>query len=121
MADFDALWKTSVRFRKVSRELEPLLRATHHDVARADLPALKSSLERLLIFLATTLGRTDANLTTTHYFFTACEAEWRALPDAYCAILDDMSGTLHESVYAPNIAKTFEATPEQLLERLRAL
>jgi hypothetical protein len=35
------------------------------------------------------------------------------------AILDDMSGTLQDSVHAENIARTFEATPEQLLERVR--
>jgi hypothetical protein len=37
------------------------------------------------------------------------------------AILDDMSGTLHETIYAPGIARTFEATPEQLLARVRGL
>ena len=30
-----------------------------------------------------------------------------------------MGGTLHDAIHAENIARTFEATPEQLLERVR--
>ena len=120
MDDFDALWRSSVRFRRASRELQTLLHAVH-DAFAADDALLRASLERLLVFLASAEGRTDANCSTTYYFMTAAEPRWRALRAELCAILDDMSGTLQDSVYAPDIARTFEATPEQLLARLRAI
>ena|SRR5688572_25262825 len=116
--DFDALWKTSVRFRHVSRELEPLLRELHD--AFADPAATRIALEHLLTFLAAA-GRTDANCETTHYFTNATEAMWTGLPQDLRAILDDMSGTLHDSIHAESIARTFEATPEQLLERVKKI
>lgn len=119
MSEFDDTWRSVVRFRRVSRELEPLLRAVKD--AFGDAAALREALERLLEFLASERGRTDANCSTTDAFIAATEEQWRSAPDALRAILDDMSGTLHDAVYAPNIAKTFEATPEQLLERLRRL
>lgn len=115
---FDALWKSSVRYRRVSRELEPLLEALHD--AFPDSHATRDALENLLAFLAGP-GRTDANCTTTYYFTSATEPLWQQLPEKLRAILDDMSGTLQDSVHAENIARTFEATPEQLLERVRKL
>lgn len=113
---FDALWKQSVRYRRVSRELEPLLRALH--ASFGDPAATRAALESLLTFLAAD-GRTDANCTATYYFTSATEPLWTALPAGLRAILDDMSGTLQDSVHAETIARTFEATPEQLLERVR--
>ena len=113
---FSELWKTSVRYRRVSWELEPLLRDLHD--AFPDPAATRVALERLLTFLAGA-GRTDANCTTTYYFTSNAEPLWQQLPAELKAILDDMSGTLQDSVHAENIARTFEATPEQLLERLR--
>ncbi|HEX2831801.1 MAG TPA: hypothetical protein VHW00_02235 [Thermoanaerobaculia bacterium] len=120
MNEFAELWKAAVRFRKASRELEWLLRAAY-DAMPADDAKLRASLEQLLVFLASDAGRTDANCTTTYNFMTATEDRWRTASEALRAILDDMSGTLHESIYAPDIARTFESTPEQLLARLRAL
>ena len=114
--DFDDLWKKAVRFRHVSRELEPLLRALHD--ALPDPHATAMALEQLLRFLAGA-GRTDANCTATYYFASNTESLWQSLPDGLRGILDDMSGTLQDSVHAENIARTFEATPEQLLARLR--
>jgi hypothetical protein len=113
---FDALWKSSVRYRRVSRELEPLLRALHDSFA--DPQATRQTLERLLTFLAG-VGRTDANCTTVYYFTSATEPLWQQLPQELRAILDDMGGALQDSVHAENIARTFEATPEQLLDRVR--
>ena len=113
---FDALWKQAVRYRHVSRELEPLLRALHD--AFGDPDSTRVALEQLLAFLAGA-GRTDANCTTTYYFTSNAEPLWQNLPDALRAILDDMSGTLQDSIHAENIARTFEATPEQLLDRLK--
>jgi hypothetical protein len=59
---FDALWKKAVRYRHVSRELEPLLRDLYDSFE--DAPAIRRALENLLMFLAAD-GRTDANCTTT--------------------------------------------------------
>ncbi len=116
MNDFDATWKAAVRFRRASWELQGLLRDVH--ASFADPAALKDALVRLLSFLAGESGRTDANCTTTYYFISATEEQWRDVPAPLRAILDDMSGTLQDSIHAPQIARTFEATPEQLLERL---
>lgn len=113
---FHALWKSAVRYRHVSRELEPLLHELHE--AFGDAAATRAALEQLLVFLAGP-GRTDANCTTTYYFTSNAEPLWQHLPAELRAILDDMSGTLQDSVHAEHIARTFEATPEQLLERLR--
>ncbi|HKR63176.1 MAG TPA: hypothetical protein VJZ00_05535 [Thermoanaerobaculia bacterium] len=119
MSDFDSLWKSALRFRRASRELEPLV----HDVydAMHDAMSLQSALDALLAFLASESGRTDANCSVTHHFIDATESRWRDVPGELHAILDDMSGALHESIYAPHIARTFESTPEQLLERIRKL
>jgi hypothetical protein len=116
LPSFEELWRLSARYRRVSRELEPLLRELH--AAFPDARATRETLERLLQFLAGA-GRTDANCTTTYYFATATEPLWEHLEGELRAILDDMSGTLQDSIHAANIARTFEATPEQLLERLR--
>jgi hypothetical protein len=115
MTDFDSLWRSSLRFRRASRELEPLL----HDVYNSygDDAALRGAVERVLVFLTTPAGRTDANCCVADQFISATEAQWR--DSALAPILDDMGGTLHDAIHAENIAKTFEATPEQLLERVR--
>ncbi|HET8773095.1 MAG TPA: hypothetical protein VFP80_04870 [Thermoanaerobaculia bacterium] len=115
MTDFDSLYRSSLRFRRASRELEPLL----HDVYAAfgDDAALRASLERVLVFLTTPAGRTDANCCVTDQFISATEEQWRT--SALAPILEDMGGTLHDAIHAENIARTFEATPEQLLERVR--
>lgn len=120
--DFDGYWKKAVRFRHVSRELEPLLRELHVALTGAlpDPRATAVALEHLLHFLAGA-GRTDANCTATYYFASNTEPLWQSLPAGLRGILDDMSGTLQDSVHAENIARTFEATPEQLLERLKRI
>ena len=115
MTSFDELWRASVRFRRASRELEPLL----HDVYSSfgDDDALRAAVERVLVFLVSPTGRTDANCSVTDQFISATEAQWRS--SSIADILDDMGGTLHDTIHAEPIAKTFEATPEQLLERVR--
>jgi hypothetical protein len=115
MTEFDALWRSSLRFRKASRELEPLLHAVHD--AFGDDDALAAALERVLVFLASAEGRTDANCSVSDHFIASTEELWRT--SSLAPILEDMGGTLHDAIHAPNIARTFEATPEQLLERLR--
>lgn len=120
MTEFDEVWKAAVRFRRASRELEWLLHAVY-DAMPLDGVALRDSLEQLLVFLSSESGRTDANCTTVYNFITATEDRWRNSREELRAILDDMSGTLQDSIYAPDIAKTFEATPELLLMRVRAV
>jgi hypothetical protein len=115
MNDFDEVWRASVRFRRASRELEPLLHDVH--AAFGDDAALRPALERVLAFLTTPAGRTDANCCVTDQFISATEDRWRT--STLAPILEDMGGTLHDAIHAENIAKTFEATPEQLLERVR--
>lgn len=116
MSEFEGLWRAALRFRRVSRELEPLVRDVHSSFA--DDVALTAALERLLVFLTSPQGRTDANCSVTDQFIAASEARWRS--SALAPILHDMGGTLHDAIHAPQIAHTFEATPEQLLVRLRA-
>jgi hypothetical protein len=122
MIEFDGIWRAAVRFRRVGRELEGLVRGVYAAIDGGDAAALRATLEALLVFLASDAGRTDANCATTDYFFALTEQEWSPLvPEAFRLILDDMSGTLHDTIYAPKIATTFESTPEQLLERVRRL
>jgi hypothetical protein len=119
MTGFDDRFRAVVRFRRVSRELEPLVRDVH---ASFDDPAtLIAALEALLVFLASDAGRSDANCSVVDQFISASEAEWTGLAEPLRSILDDMGGTLHDAIHAPNIARTFEATPEQLLTRVRML
>jgi hypothetical protein len=118
---FEDLWKASIRYRHASRELEPLLRDVHASLSAGDDASLKADLVRLLEHLAGEQGLTDANCATVHYFFEAAEPLWKPLQPELRLIFDDMSGTLRESIYAPHIARTFNSTPKQLLERVRAL
>lgn len=120
MSDFDTLWRAAVRYRRVSRELEPLAAAMYASIASRDLDALRTALESLLVYLSGE-GFTDANCCAVDLFVQSCEDAWRDLPEPFRTILDDMSGTLHDSVYAPKIAETFESLPAQLLARVRAL
>jgi hypothetical protein len=119
MDEFDEQWRAAVSFRRASRELEGLLHAVYNAFRAPS--ALPDALEAVLVFLTSTPGRTDANCSVTDHFISATEAEWRGLEQPLRSILDDMGGTLHDAIYAPNIARTFGATPEQLLERVRAL
>jgi hypothetical protein len=121
MSGFDELWRSAVRYRHASRELQPLLHVVYDDLGNGDLAALRASLENLLVFLAGAEGRTDANCSTVHHFFNETESLWRPLREDFRAVCDDMSGTLHDAIYAPDIARTFEALPEQLLTRVRRI
>jgi len=120
--DFERIWRAAVRFRNVSRELRGLLHEAFFAIAHqpADISGVKHALESLFAFLITEEGRSDANCSVTDAFF--CQ-EWprEHLPDALRAIVEDAGGALHDTIYAPHIARNFDATPEQLLERVRKL
>lgn len=121
---FDRIWRPARGFRRVSPQLEALVHALYAAVldARRDVTALHAALESLLVFLASTDGRTDANCSVVDRFFTD---DWwtdaAPLPDGYHDLLSDLGGALHDTIYAPQIAENFDSTPEQLLARLRAL
>lgn len=123
---FEELFRSSVRFRRASPPVKSLLRDVYGAIVDrpADLAALKNALVSLLEFLSSATGRTDANCCTTDALFSAVdewERSWSDLPDNFRSVLDDLGGVLHDSVYAPQIARAFESLPEQLLERVRAL
>ena len=116
----------SVQGEPVSPELRPLLEAAYTEIARkpANLAALKTALDRLLAFLCSTDGRTNANCWAADLFFClgeGWEVDWEHLPDEFGDVLGDMGGALHDTVQAPEVAANFDSTPERLLERLRAI
>lgn len=123
---FEELYRSAAHFRHVSPQLRPLLR--HVYAAAVNRPAklheLRNALESLLSFLASEGGRTDANCCTVDALFSAAdrwERPWSDLPQDFQTLLGDLGGVLHDSVYAPHIAKHFDSLPEQLLQRLRAI
>jgi hypothetical protein len=121
MRDFERLWTNAVRYRPVSHRLKTLVYAVYNEATRGDLDLaeLRRALDELLQLLTSMNGRTDANCCAVDRFFANFEGQWSNLPPDLAAILEDMAGTLHDSIYAPQIAAHFESLPEQLLNRLR--
>jgi hypothetical protein len=112
--------------QEVTPGLRPLLVDAYEQIVQvpADLATLKASLERLLVFLCSPIGRTHANCVETDRFFLwhfEWPVTWEHLPDSYTDVLGDIGGTLHDTFGAPDIAENFDSTPEQLLERVRGL
>jgi len=111
----------------VSPELAPLLLAVYDELAKraTDVGPLKSTIERLLTFLSSAQGRTNANCWAADLFFAIGEGwgdvDWEHVPEALGDILGDMGSALHDTVQTPEMAENFECTPEQLLTRLRTL
>lgn len=116
---FDERYKRAAGFRRVSPELRPLVASLDTAIAACDAGAVRASLVELLEFLASGRGRTDANCCVVDAFFGTVEAS--SLPDDLRAVVSDLSGALHDTIYAPQIASNFECLPEQLLERARKL
>jgi hypothetical protein len=89
-----------------------------------NLEALKLSLENLLLFLISPENRTDQNCREADLFFCLHEDNkfnWDHLSEEFQLILDDIGMQLHDTVKSPEIARNFESTPEQLLERVKKL
>jgi hypothetical protein len=108
----------------VSPALKPLVGDVHRLLAQQvpDLLALKSALERLMSFLASPQGRTEANCWKVDMLFTLSETmNWSELPEDFAEVCDGIQHALHDTVSAPQIAKNFGCLPEQLLERIRNL
>jgi hypothetical protein len=121
MTDFEELWRSAVRFRLVSHALKTLVYNVFSAAELGDAAAVRTALDALLGFLASPGGRTDANCCAVDRFFGNFEGQWSQLPPDLAALLDALSGTLHDAIYAPQIAAHFESLPEQLLNRLRKL
>ncbi len=87
-----------------------------------DLSELKKSLINLFEYLSSPDGRTNENCNAISSFFKFDDL-WvdRNLPDHFQAIFVDMSGALHDTASAPEIAENFDSTPEQLLKRAKEL
>jgi hypothetical protein len=119
---FPKVWLRHGQRNGLSHELKPLA----HKLYRAliaeplDVAELRTTLERLLAFLASPKGRTNANCSAIDSFLSLGEFDWSDLPDAFQDILGDMAGALHDTVSAPEIAANFDSTPERLLARLRS-
>jgi hypothetical protein len=109
------------------RQADPALRPLVHELharltdASLDLPAIKRAMIALLEFLSCVAGRTDANCRAVDGFFFHDDA-WLSdrLPEAYHDVIAHMDA-LHDTISAPQVAKNFDSTPEQLLARARSL
>jgi len=89
-----------------------------------DIAAIKQSLEMLLEFLSSPEGRTHDHCCQTDTFFCLHDdrgVSWEHLPDELEQILSDIGGALHDTISAPEVARNFSSTPEQLLERVRKM
>ena len=107
MAYFESLWRSAVRYRQVTRELEALVRSVYRDLQERS-PSLASH-----------PPPAARRCCAVDFFFSQCQTAWDALPPALRAVFDGRSGTLHDAIYAPKIAANFGSLPEQLLERVR--
>jgi hypothetical protein len=122
----DPVISESCQGEPVSPELRPLLLAVYQALHSrpVNLKQLRATLQRLLTFLASPAGRTNANCWAADLFFCLGEGwgiEGWDVPAAYGDILGDMAQCLHDTVQSPAIAEEFESTPEQLLARLHAV
>jgi len=116
--------KSLATLREADPELTPLVQVLHAQLTADPLRVgeLKDALMALLAFLSSPRGRTHANCSAVDHFFTVDDT-WVSdrLPDSFMEIMADISGALHDTVCAPQIARSFSSTPEQLLERARSL
>src|SRR5688572_16649673 len=91
----------------VSPELVPVLRRLHDVLAMrpVHLASARSAIIAVLEFLSAPSRRTDANCCAVDRFLMTDEC-WLNddLPEAYHEVLADMSGALHDTVSAPQIA-----------------
>jgi hypothetical protein len=130
MPGFEDAWSavsSSKKHGKVSPELKALLQTVYLSVLATppNLSDLKGALEGLLNYLAVE-GRTNANCWATDLFFMASagwERDWseQELPEDFRNVLGVMSGALHDTVQAPEVAANFDSMPEQILEHVRNL
>ncbi len=126
MESFEQAWERVADTKNgesASAELRPLLQQVYEKIVTQplDLHEIKRTLESLLSYLVTPSGRTSANCVAADLFFCLADwgVDWESLPELLTDIIGDMGGALHDTVFHPEIARNFESTPEQLLERVR--
>jgi hypothetical protein len=126
MFDFEKTYKELVEAEGGSPELKPILRELYDSLVTrpADPMRMKATLCRTLEFLTSPGGRTDENCKAVDLFI-CYDVEWEAdpvdLPEDYKKVVFDMGCELHDTFQAPAVALYFEATPEQLLARVKQL
>ena len=124
-ANVSALGEAAGRGR-VSPALEPLLHRLYDAIEAADVSAaaVKSATVAVLRYLTTPEGRTDANCWAVDLFMIQ---DWGPddreilIGNELHDVLADMGGALHDTVGYPEIAENFWSTPEQLLQRAKAV
>jgi len=112
--------------KMTSPELQKLIEAVHGCIIErpTDLVRLNLSMENLIGFLTMPVGHTNQNCKETDLYFCLHDNNGfncDHLPEDYQLILDDIGGQLHDTIESPEVAKNFESTPEQLLERIRKI
>jgi len=112
--------------RNVSQELKTLLSSVYNQIhsSKVNLELLKESLTNLFLFLDKAENCTNSNCKTVDLFFCIEDhwnKKWDDLPEDYQHILNDIGGCLHDTISNSDIAKNFESTPKQLLERIKKL
>ena len=125
MESFEQAWERVADPKNgepVSTDLRPLLSHVYKMIVKrpSEFQEIKDSLVNLLSFLNSESGRTSANCMATDLFFGLADwgVNWEDFPEPLTEILDDIGGTLHDTVSNPEIARNFYGLPEQLLERL---
>ncbi len=119
--------RTEVNGEPVSRLLEPLLAAIRTEFLRdsLDQAAVAAAIVPLLEYLDTPEGRTNANLIATSDYFGDYDWDpelWPGdLPEPIDDLLFDIRGPMIDSIKHPGQAEGFDATPEQLLGRVRMM
>lgn len=122
MRSFEEVYADAVDVEGVDPRVVDALRALYSATAGggAGSVVIAPLLQDLLEFLVSPDGRTDANCRAVDYFFCLGDWSWGHLPEPWESLFADLGGGLHETVAAPDIAEALQATPEQLLERVRA-
>ena len=109
---------------KIPKELRSLLEEVFNslDAEPVNLGHIRDSFVSLFSFLCKPENRTNQNCTNVDWFF-AINSHWNRsnkYPEQHRNLLDNI-GCLHDTFYAPEIAKDFESTPEQLLAQAKEL
>jgi hypothetical protein len=125
---FETAWARASAAHQASASLDDLVSGVCPELQRRppDLIMLRKALESLLAFLASPTGRSNENCRAVDSFFCipeeyGWEADWEHLPEVFQELLADIGGALHDTVSAPEIARSLDSTPEQLLERVRRI
>ncbi len=109
----------SIRCRRLIADLKRQLTGPGFHLAGA-----QRAIVALLEYLCTPEGRSDENCRAVDAaiceMLQVDEVDLKWLPADWCALLWDMGGQLHDAVSAPDVARGFESSPEQLLARARA-